>query len=700
MSKINTKDKNTNKLQVTLPQAKKEPYFHKKFKNEISDPYHWLKKRDAKDVLNYIEQENAYSKEQLKALKPLQQELFENMKELLPEQEHQEPVPIGEWFYYKKWKKEQAYPYYIRRKKNSQKEELLLDVNALSKGKDYFAVTSVRISPNHKILAYALDDQGREFYNIYFKDLNTGNLLPHFIPKTTNNFVWANDNQSLFYIQQDEKTLRNSKAYLFNLKTGKKELLYTEEDEQFSIYFNKSLCDTFIFLFSISTQTTEYRYLSADQVNEGFKVFLKRQKDHEYHINYGEGFFYILTNKDQAYNFKLMKVPKDDFSGKESSYPDHLWKELIPHREDVFLEDYEVFKNFIALYLRKNCKEEIAVYHLKKQELEFIDFKENCYSVKLIDNNEFDTKYLRMIFQTPIQAPIIYDYEWETKKRHFKSQKKYSKVFSTKNYKTEFLFAKAEDGTAIPISIVYKKSTPINSSTPLLLYGYGSYGISLDSVFTSSLIPFLDQGFIFATAHVRGGSEGGRKWYEKGRLLNKKNSFTDFISCAEFLIKQNYSSPQHLYIMGGSAGGLLIGAVLNAKPKLFRGAIARVPFVDCLATMLDKSIPLSTGEYEEWGNPNKKVYYDYIKSYSPYNNIKKAHYPYLLIESGYHDPRVQYWEPVKWIAKLRDYNQSNNLLALTMNMKSGHFGSTGRLEYLKLRALLYSFFIGIEKKLI
>jgi len=681
------------------PKAKKEKYIHKKFNDEIVDYYHWLKKKDAPEVLDYIKRENAYSKAKLKALKPVQEKLFQDMKNRLPKEEYQEPVPEVEWFYYKKWEKERPYPIYIRRKKTSNKEQVILDVNQLAEGKDYLDVSFVQTSPDHNILAYSEDQKGREFYNIYFKNLNTGKLFPHFIPEVTDCFVWANDNQTVFYIQQDKKTLRNFQAYRFDLKTGKKELLYTEEDEKFSIYFNKSLCRTWIFLLSISTQTTEYRYLLANQPGWCFKIFCKREKDHEYHIHYGEGVFYILTNKDGAYNFKLMRLSESALTEEESG-ASRLWKEMIPHRKEVFLQEYEVFKNFVALKSRENCREEIEVYDLKKKWLNRIDFKQNIYSVKLVDNREFQTNYLRLMFETPIQPSTVYDYEWKAKKLHFKSQKRYSGNFSSQDYKTEFLFAKAPDRTPIPISLVYKKNVAINSDTPLLLYGYGSYGFSLNPNFDSSLISLLNEGFVYANAHIRGGSEGGRKWYEKGRLLDKKNTFNDFISCAEFLIKKSYSSPEHLYIMGESAGGLLIGAVLNKSPELFRGAVTRVPFVDCLATMLDKTIPLSTGEYEEWGNPNEKTYYDYIKSYAPYNNIKHACYPYLLVESGYHDPRVQYWEPVKWTAKLREYNQSERLIALTMNMKSGHFGSTGRLELLKLRALCYSFFIGIEKRLI
>ena len=683
-----------------IPQAKKQKHLHKKFNDTITDYYHWLKKKDTPEVLNYISQENQYSKEKLKILEPLQKELFEDMKSRLPKTEYQEPVPIGDWFYYKIWEKDKPYPVYVRRKKSSNQKQILLDLNDFSDNTDYLDISSVQASPNHKILAYAMDNQGRELYTIHFKDLDTGKILPSSISEVTNCFVWANNNENLFYIQQDKKTLRNFQAYRFDLKTGCNTLLYEEQDEKFSIYLNKTLCQTWITLAVISTQTTEYHYLPANKASENFKLFSKREQDHEYHIHYGGGVFYILTNKDAAANFKLMQASEKLQIKSDSHYPHSLWTDLIPYRKEVFIQEYEVFKNFIAVNIRKNGREEIELYDIKTSQLKTLDFNEDIYSIKLGDNKEFQTNNLRLNFQTPVQPLTVYDYNLPTQKLHFKSCKKYSGDFSTQDYTTKSLLAESPDGTPIPISLVYKKDLSINSSTALLLYGYGSYGYSLDPNFHFDLFSLLNKGFIFAMAHVRGGSEGGRVWYDKGRLLNKKNSFQDFISCAEFLIKESYTSKKHLYIMGESAGGLLMGAVLNERPELFRGAIARVPFVDCLATMLDKNIPLSTSEYEEWGNPNEKNYYNYIKSYSPYNNIKRTKYPYLLIESGYHDPRVQYWEPVKWLAKLREYNQSNHLMALVMNMKSGHFGSTGRIEFLKLKALCYSFLIGIEKEMI
>ena len=676
---------------LSPPQIKKEAFIHKKFDDKIKDPYHWLKKRDDPEVLNHIHKENEYSKQQLKPLTSLKKEMFEDIKSRLPKTEDQEPVSIGNYWYYKTWEKDKAYPIHKRKHKKSNNQEILLDENQL-KG-SYINVSNISVSPDHKILAYALDNKGREFYTIYFKDLKSGKLLKHKIPQVSSSFVWANDNKTLFYVKQDKETLRNFQVYRFSLKTGKNQLLYEEKDSQFSVYLNKSLCHTWITLLIYSSESTEYRYLPANQPDKNFILFCKREDKHEYHLCYGNKVFYLLSNKDKAFNFKVMKVSEN--TKQLSSYPSHLWKECIPHRPEVFIEDYEVFKSFIVLQVRKNAQLNIEIYPIKNLQIENLNFKEELYCVQMIDNEEYDSKFLRLRFESLVTPPIVYDYQWDDKKLYFKSQKKYK--VDCKKYHSKREHAIAPDGTQVPISIVYKRDIKPNPKSPLLLYAYGSYGASMDPYFNPAVLALLNQGFIYAIAHVRGGSEKGRKWHEQGKMLNKKNTFTDFISCAEFLIEHSYSSPKHLYIMGESAGGLLIGAVLNQRPELFRGAVARVPFVDCLATMLDESIPLSTLEYKEWGNPNKKVYYDYIKSYSPYNNIKKAPYPYLLIETGYHDPRVQYWEPVKWLAKLREHNKNNHLMALVMNMKSGHFGLTGRLEYFKLKALCYSFFVGIEK---
>ena len=691
------------------PKAKKQDFFHEKFGNKTRDPYYWLRNRDSKEVLDYLKEENQYAEACLKPLETVKRKLFEEMKSRLPEKQNQEPVSIGEYFYYKTWEKEKAYPIHKRKKKSDNKEEIILDENTIQTKSGYLDVARPLISPNHNLLAYALDEQGREFYNIYFKDLKTGKLLDVFIPSATFDFVWANDNKTLFYVLQDKQTLRAFQVYRFHIETGEKQLVFEEKDVKFSVFLSKSLSQEKVLICSHSIQTTEYRYVSADKPEENFILFCKREPQHEYHLDYGEGIFYILSNANEAFNFKLMKVPEffqkqskalGNIEDEKGAYPSSLWKEIVPHRPETFIENYEVFKTFLALDVRHQGRQEIEILDKQNLKLSKIPFDEKIYSVQLGDNEEYESSFFRLNYQSLTQPLMVYDYFVDTNKLQFKSQTQVQGGFSSENYISQEEYAVAKDNSRIPISLVYRKDRKPNSSTPLLLYAYGSYGFSTDPDFRSSVLSLLDRGFVYAIAHVRGGNEKGKKWYEEGKLLNKQNTFSDFISCAEHLIEQSYTSSPHLYIMGGSAGGLLIGAVLNKRPDLFHAAVASVPFVDCLTTMLDENIPLSTREYEEWGNPNEKKYYDYIKSYSPYDNIKKTSYPHLLIQTGYYDPRVQYWEPAKWIAKLRDYKTDSNLLLLLTNMESGHFGSTGRLETLKLYALYYAFLIGIEQSLI
>ena len=689
------------------PKAQKRDFFHKKFGDKILDPYHWLKNRDAPEVLNYLEEENKYAKEKLRHLESLKARLYGEMRDRLPKKENQEPVPIGDYMYYRVWEKQRQYPIHKRKRKSDNKEQIILDENSIKTKSGYLDVGALCVSTNHDILAYALDEQGREIYNIYFKDLKTDQMMEHFIPGATSDFVWSNDNRTLFYIRQDKETLRAFQVYRFHIETGKSELVFEEKDLKFSVSLNKTLCKSWITILSFSRQSTEYRYLSADRPEEDFALFCQREKDHEYYLHYGDGFFYILSNKDQAFNFKLMEVAENKKQSllnskehKKGLYPHFLWKEFIPHRKDVFIENYEVFKDFISLETRLEGWQTIEVIDRQTLDLHRVHFPEEIYSIRLGDNKEYKSLYLRLRFQSLTQPPIVYDYEVAKRELHFKSQMQVKGGFCSKNYVSQAEYALAEDGSKIPISLVYKKDLQPSSSTPLLLYAYGSYGISMNPGFKYDILSLLDRGFVYAQAHIRGGSEKGRKWYEDGRLLNKKNTFSDFICCAEYLINKSYTSPSHLYIMGGSAGGLLMGAVLNKRPDLFRAVIALVPFVDCLTTMLDENIPLSTLEYEEWGNPNDKKYYDYMKSYSPYNNVKKIKYPPVFIQTGYHDPRVQYWEPAKWTAKLRENKTDENLLLLLTNMDSGHFGSSGRLEILKQYALYYAFLIGIEKVII
>ncbi len=682
------------------PKAEKQHLIHNKFEDKRLDPYYWLRNRDAPEVLSYLKEENTYTDSKLKPLEDLKTKIFEEMKNRLPEREDQEPVSMEEYLYYRTWEKQKQYPIHKRKKKSNNKEETILDENIIKTKSGYADIANPTVSPNHKILAYALDDQGREFYDIYFKNLQTGQLLNHSISKVTSDFVWANDNKTVFYTQQDKETLRSFQAYRFNIETGKKELVFEEKDLKFSIVLNKTLCKSWITILCFSSQTTEYHYLPANQPEKDFVLFCKRKQGHEYHLNYGDGFFYILSNKDQAFNFKLMKIHFNKKQNNEEAYPQSSWMEFIPHKPDVFIENYEVFKDFIALQTRFEGRQKIEIFDKTKPDLYSVDFPEEVYSVKLDDNEEYESPFVRLKFQSLNQPEIVFDYSVSQRKLHFKSQIQVKSGFDSKNYISKAEYALAEDGSKVPISLVYKKDIKLDSSTPLLLYAYGSYGYSTEPMFSSIRLSLLDRGFVYAIAHIRGGSEKGRKWYENGKLLKKKNTFSDFISCAEYLIDKSYTSTSHLYIMGGSAGGLLMGAVLNERPDLFRAVVTSVPFVDCLTTMLDKSIPLSTGEYEEWGNPNDKKYYDYMKSYSPYDNVKKTNYPHILIQTGYHDPRVQYWEPAKWTAKIRDNKTDDNLLLLLTNMESGHFGATGRLERLKLYSLYYSFLIGIEQSLI
>ena len=692
--------------QIKAPIAKKKDFSYEKFGNTIHDPYHWLSDRDSKEALDYLQAENRYAALGLKPLEGLKKSLFEEMKGRLPEKRDQEPVSMGEYFYYTAWEKEKPYPILKRRKKSNSKEEILLDQNSLHSPSGYLSVFH-RVSPNHHLLAFARDERGREFYNISFKNLKTKELLKVSIPSATRYFVWANDSRTLFYTRQDRKSLRSFQVYRFDIDTGQSHLVFEEKDPEFVVYLYKSLCQKKIMIGLINGggYTTEVRYISANRPHEPAVLFCRRESKHAYYLFYGEGFFYILTNKDGAFNFKLMRAKEtpQPKAVDESACPYPLWEELIPHREEVCLSGFEVevFKDFIALNTRSKGRQEIEILHKKDGRLSQVLLPKGICSVYSTDNEEYDSPFVRLNYQSLTQPLRVYDYFVREEKLELKQQTRLQGGFSPENYVSAQEYALSKDGLKIPISLVYRKDLKIKPSTPLLLYAYGAGGMSSDPIFKSSVVSLLDRGFIYAIAHVRGGGEKGEKWHEGGSLLNKKNSFTDFISCLEHLIDRSYTSPRHTYIEGVSAGGLLVGAVLNQRPDLVHSALARVPFVDCLTSSLDESIPLATSyTYSELGNPNEKRYYDYMRSYSPYDNVKKMSYPHLLISAGLHDSRVQYWEPAKWTAKLREHKTDNNKLFLLTDMKSGHFGSTDRLKRLKASALSYAFLIGIEQSLI
>ena len=676
--------------EVAPPKAAKRPVFHKKFQDRRSDPYYWLREKDSPEVLKHLKAENAYAEQFFDQVKPLQQKLFQEMKARIPGDYDTEPVKWGPYFYYTSWIQGKEHPIYKRTQdRNKSQAEVLLDVNELASGRNYCNVHDVWASPRHDILAYVLDEEGREFYTIYFKGLRAGQDLPHSISKATSDFVWANDNETVFYVKQDPDTLRSFQVFRFNILTGANDLVWTETDPRFSVYLDKSLSEQHLFISSSSSDTSEWRFLSADQPLENWTVFCKREEKHKYFLDCGKDCFYVRTNREGAFNFKLMKA---DLTDRHPS----SWKEIIPHNEAAFLSDFDVFENFITLTVCQKALRDIFILDRKTEMRHKMSFPGSVYCCWTDANREYQTDCVRVGFNSPIHPMRIYDYDVREKQLIFRWQMPVGGGFSSEDYVCERLFASAGDGTQIPITLVHKKGLDIGSSTPLLLYGYGSYGASMEPYFDSELFSLLDRGFIFAVAHVRGGSEMGKKWHYSGRLLKKKNTFTDFIDCAKHLIKRHTSS-EHLYIMGGSAGGLLMGAVLNEKPHLFYGAVAKVPFVDVLTTMLDDKIPLSTMEYEEWGNPNEKEYYDYIKSYSPYDNVKKTDYPNLFIRAGYHDPRVQYWEPAKWSARLREFKTNQTLLLFLTDMESGHFGPTGRFQRLQKVAQEYAFFVHLER---
>ena len=672
------------------PKAPKRPHFHSKFGDEREDPYYWMKNKNSRPILTYLKKENIYAKKKTGKFKKLKKTLFHEIKSRIVENYDSEPYKYGDYFYYHSFMEGREYPVYKRKSNLSDASfEVLLDVNEIARGKEYCDLGDLWVSPDGNCLAYALDVQGREFYTIYFKDLKTRKLLPYEIPRVTSDFVWG-DNETFFYVQQDSQTLRSYRVFRFDLETQTHTQLFEETDDTFSVSLNKTLSGDFIFLCCSSTETTETHFLSREDIKGSFKCILKRSRGIKYYMDQAGKYFYMLTNQDSAYNFKVMRALVE-------RYNENDWGDLISHNPNIFIEDMNAFHSFIAFEMRCEGSQRVQIFH--EGRLISIPFKESNCACSIEDNYEYKTDILRVHYESLTTPPQVYDYHIFKEELDLKWERPVGGSFCSGDYVSKKEFAKASDGTSIPVSVVYKKGLKMDGQNPLLLYGYGSYGISMDLNFNSSLFSLLDRGFVYAIAHIRGGSDLGRKWYEAGKLLQKKNTFTDFVSVAEHLIASNYTNPEHLYAMGGSAGGLLIGACANLRPDLFHGLIALVPFVDVLTTMLDPDIPLSTGEYDEWGNPNQKDFYEYIKSYSPVDNIQPGvSYPHLLVKTGYHDPRVQYWEPAKWVASLRaKANPSRDLIFIT-EMDTGHFGTTGRFSRLDFVSLYQAFLIHLEKK--
>jgi oligopeptidase B len=673
---------------INAPIAKVQPEKLEIHGDTRIDNYHWLNQREDPEVISYLEAENEYTAAMLAHTEDLQQVLFDEFKERIKQTDMSVPYKLDDYYYYSRTEEGREYPVYCRKKGSlDAAEEILLDVNELAAGHEFFAVGRRAISYAQDILAYPVDTVGRRFYTIRFKNLVTGEQLPDEIPDVTSNIAWANDNKTLFYAKQDPVTLRRHQIFRHVLGTDPTddELVYEEKDDTFRVSVWKTKSKKYMMIRSSHTLSTEMRYLDAGNPAGEFTVFQPRERDHEYSIDHYGDFFYIRTNHE-AKNFRLMKTSVTR-TGKKH------WNEVIPHRDDVLLEGFEIFKDYLVVEERKNGLRQLRVRPWSGEDEHYIDFGEPAYLAFARDNHEFDTPVLRYQYESMTTPDSIYDYDMTARERTLLKQEEILGGFDSNDYVTERLYATARDGTEVPISIVYRNGTPRDGSHPLLLYGYGSYGASMDATFSPYLVSLLDRGFVYALAHIRGGEELGRRWYEDGKLFNKKNTFTDFIDCGEYLVNQNYTRPERLFIAGGSAGGLLVGAVVNMRPDLFQGAIAAVPFVDVVTTMLDESIPLTTSEYDEWGDPRKKDYYEYILSYSPYDNVEAKHYPNMLVTTSLHDSQVQYFEPAKWVAKLRAKKTDDNLLLLRTWMEAGHGGVSGRYKRYKQTAFQYAFLL-------
>ncbi len=678
---------------VQYPIADIKPTNLEKHGDVRRDDYFWLNDREDSKVIDYLKRENDYNDKMTAHTKNFQSALFEEMKARIKEDDASVPYKLNGYWYITRFEKGKDYPIYSRKKETLEaEEEILFDCNKEAEGHNYFKMVGLSISPNNKLIAFGVDTLSRRKYTIRIKNLETGEIYPETIETTTGGSTWTADSKTLFYTQKDQETLRSNKIFRHVLDTPVSEdvLVYDEKDDTFYTFVYKTKSKKYLVIGSSSTLTTEYRILRADNPMGEFQVFQPRVRGLEYGIAHYNGDFYVLTNADEAKNFKVMKVSEKN-TLKEN------WQEVIPHRNDVLIEDIEIFKDYFVISERENGLNKINIKRWDGSADYYLPFDNETYTAYVSTNPDFDTKTLRYAYNALTTPNSVIDFDMETKEKEIKKEQEVlGGKFDKNNYISERVWATAEDGTRVPISMVYRKGIKKDGSNPLLQYGYGSYGSTVDPYFSSVRLSLLDRGCIYAIAHVRGGEYLGRGWYEDGKLLNKKNTFTDFIDCSQFLIEQGYTSKDHLYAMGGSAGGLLMGAIINIAPELYNGIIAAVPFVDVVTTMLDDSIPLTTGEYDEWGNPNEKEYYDYMKSYSPYDNVIAQEYPNMLVTTGLHDSQVQYWEPAKWVAKLRELKTDDNLLLLHTNMDAGHGGASGRFEALKEVAEEYAFILDLE----
>ena len=678
---------------IAPPLAKVKDTILEKHGDKRIDPYYWLNDRENPEVIDYLTKENEYYNKITAHTKAFQKDLFEEMKARIKEDDESVPYFYNGYYYITRFEKGKDYPIYSRKKGTlTAKEEIIFNCNEMAKGKSYFNLSGLSVSEDNKWVAFGVDLVSRRQYTLQIKNLETNEILPDKIVNTSGDATWASDNKTIFYVQNDQKTLRSNKIFRHSINTNasKDVLVYEEKDDTFNTFVYKEKSKKFLVIGSSSTLTNEYQILESNNPTGNFRFFQKRVRGLEYSISHFNDSFYIVTNKDKATNFKLMKTSENKTTLEN-------WVDVIPHRKETLLEGIEIFKDYLVVEERTNGLNKIQIKPWNGAASYYLPFESETYTAYTSTNPDFDTNILRYGYQSLTTPSSVIDFNMKTKEKIvLKEQEVLGGTFDKKNYVEERVWATAKDGTKIPISLVYKKGIKKDGTNPLLQYAYGSYGYSMDAYFSSTRLSLLDRGFIYAIAHIRGGEDLGRDWYENGKLLKKMNTFTDFVDCSNFLINQKYTSPKHLYAEGGSAGGLLMGVVVNIAPQLYNGVIAQVPFVDVVTTMLDDSIPLTTGEYDEWGNPNNKEYYDYMKSYSPYDNVKAQNYPNMLVTTGLHDSQVQYWEPAKWVAKLRTKKTDKNILLLNTNMDAGHGGASGRFEQLKETAKEFSFLLDLE----
>jgi oligopeptidase B len=678
----------TKQVKMNPPIAEKKPKELTIHNHTRIDNYFWLNERENPEVIDYLKAENEYTKAVMKKTEKFQEALYDEIVGRIKQTDETVPYLDNGYYYYVRFEEGKEYPIYCRKKETLEtEEEILLNVNEMAEGHAFYNLAGYTVSPDNNKIAFGVDTVSRRKYTIYFKNLLSGETIEESIPVTTGRAFWANDNKTVFYTTKDEETLRPDKIWKHRLGTSSEsdEMVYHEKDETFNTFVYRTKSNEYLIIGSGSTMSDEYRFLDANTPDGEFQIIQHRERSLEYDVDHYQDKFYIRTNLD-ARNFRLMETPVTA-TGKEN------WKEIIPHRGDVFLNGIEIFKDYLVISERKDGITSLRIKKWDDDTAYYLDFGEEVYVASISINRQFNSKWLRYSYTSLTTPNSTYDFNMDTKEKKLLKQQEVVGDFDPSDYETKRLYAPAEDGVKVPVSLVYRKGIRLDGNNPVLLYAYGSYGHTIEPYFSSDRLSLIDRGFIFAIAHVRGGQVYGRQWYEDGKLLKKMNTFTDFNACAEYLIEQNYTRPEFLFASGGSAGGLLIGAIVNLRPDLYKGVIAAVPFVDVITTMLDEDIPLTTGEYDEWGDPNKKEYYDYMLSYSPYDNVKAQGYSNLLVTTGLHDSQVQYWEPAKWVAKLRDMKTDDNILVLHTNMEAGHGGASGRFERYKETALEYAFLL-------